>query len=129
MLLLVVLLAACTGTPTPTPSRTLGPGERWLPVADMPEVCAGTGLDGVTLHGSADDPRVTWVEFSDRSRREIAWPLGYSARFDPALEVLDEQGRVIATDGTPVIGQCPTRDSRIMQVDVAYPRPTPSPAT
>jgi hypothetical protein len=127
MLLLAVLVTACSGTPAPTPSRTLGPGERWLPVADMPEVCAGTGLDGVTLHGSPDDSRVTWVEFAGHSRREIAWPLGFSARFNPALEVLDGRGHVIATEGTQVVGQCPTRDSKIMLVtEMEYPLPTPS---
>lgn len=39
---------------------------------------------------------------------ELLWPAGYSARFDPALELLDEHGRVIGREGDPIVGGCPT---------------------
>ena len=34
LLVSCVALAACAGKPTPTPTRTLGTGEHWLPVAN-----------------------------------------------------------------------------------------------
>jgi hypothetical protein len=69
--------------------------------------CAfGVGLDAV-LHGSPTDPRITWA--TDRSvnaRIELLWPIGYSARFNPSLELLDEQGRVVGREGNYIISSC-----------------------
>lgn len=70
--------------------------------------CRGTGTDAV-IHGSATDPRVTWVTATDGTHRmEIVWPVGYSARFSPSLEVLDQHGTVVAREGDHLIGWCLT---------------------
>jgi hypothetical protein len=73
--------------------------------------CFGTGTDMV-IHGSTNDPRVTWVTTPDGSKRvEIVWPVGYSARFVPALEILDGAGKVVAHEGDHLIGWCRTADT------------------
>ncbi|MFN8620638.1 MAG: hypothetical protein U0869_07855 [Chloroflexota bacterium] len=125
--LVALLLAACAGPNGGIALRALGPGERWLRVADIADVCRGTGLVDATIHGSPDDPRLVWVEFRDGSRKEVAWPAGFSARFTPTLEVLDAIGRVVGVEGTEAIGQCPAKD-HAMLVDLGPLRPAPSPS-
>jgi hypothetical protein len=39
------------------------------------------------------------VDSRDGDQLEIVWPYGFSARFNPALELLNEQGEVVARDG------------------------------
>jgi hypothetical protein len=63
----------------------------------------------VVIHDSASDPRLTWVTAPGRDRRfEIVWPMGYSARFVPSLEVLDATGAVVAREGDHLGGWCRT---------------------
>ncbi len=89
------------GSPLPTaafqppPSETLGP-------------CAGVGLDAI-LHGDPADPALTWV--NDRAaggRIDAIWPGGFSARFDPALQVLDAAGQIVHREGDVIDGGCVT---------------------
>ena len=93
-----VLISACTHSiievpPEATPGRALGPGEQWVPVAPnrymngVPLLCAGTGWagGGYVLAGSPGDPRLVWM-IAD-GRQELEWPVGYSARFTPDLEL------------------------------------------
>jgi len=103
-LALAAALAACGES---KPTRPLGPGEVWLPVSHIGELCAGGGLDAV-LRGSPADPRITWLEGADGARVEmlVGWPPEYSARFTPKLEVLDPDGNVIGRDGWRVSGFC-----------------------
>jgi hypothetical protein len=77
-------------------------------------LCAGTGLDAV-LHGSPTDAHVAWLDGEqvvgplgepEVVRLEIVWPAGYRARFDPNLEILDENGNVVMRDGDTVTGDC-----------------------
>jgi hypothetical protein len=70
-------------------------------------VCAGVGLEAV-LRGSPSDPRVAWLEnnIGGQSRIEVSWPAGYRARFNPNLEILDENGKVVLRDGDAVGGAC-----------------------
>ena len=93
----VVLLAACGATPTPSPS---------LPT--LPEglnTCAGVGTVA-TLAGSPTDPRLAWMVDPTGGRHEIVWPYGFTARFDPDLAVLDTSGRVVFRAGDPIDGGC-----------------------
>lgn len=121
-------IAACAATPTP--ERALGPGEQWLPVVSWrvglfgdETLCAGGGFVGdVHLHGSLDDPRLAWM-IRYGKREELVWPVGYSARFTPALEVLDENGQVIATEGSFVPAGCPAANG----VYPEFHHPTPPP--
>jgi hypothetical protein len=117
-LVLAVLLVACanamtTTQPEETAGRTLGPGEHWVPVrldrniGGNPLVCAGVGFTGNShiLAGSADDPRLVWMMVGGE-RRELEWPVGYSARFTPDLELLNENGSVVAHEGSRLSGGC-----------------------
>jgi hypothetical protein len=91
----VLLLAACGATPTPS-----------LPtVAEVGQACAGVGNDG-TLAGSPTDPRVAWLVGSQGGRKEIVWPPGFTARFDPDLAVLDASGKVVYRAGDRPGGGC-----------------------
>jgi hypothetical protein len=70
--------------------------------------CRGVGLDG-HVTGDPFDPRLAWVIHDDGGGRiDVIWPPGYTARFTPRLEVLDEQGAVAYRDGDPVSGGCTT---------------------
>jgi hypothetical protein len=96
------LLGACSSRTTPA----LPVDPQWTGGG-----CRGTGTD-VIIHGSITDPRVTWVTTLDgRQRVEIVWPVGYSARFVPGLEVLDARGTVVAWEGDHLGGWCRTADT------------------
>jgi hypothetical protein len=111
----VLLLMACgmaTHAPEQTPGRTLGPGEYWVPfmqqrdLGGVPIACAGVGWagGGHVLTGSPDDPRLVWM--MDGKREELEWPVGYSARFTPNLELLDEHGDLVGVEGSVLTGGC-----------------------
>ena len=126
--LIVIVLASCGSVPAPlaTPNRTLGPGERWLPVANFGSsgLCAGGGTVGdVRLHGAADDPHQAWMILPDGRRTELAWQAGYSARFTPNLEVLDDHGQSVAVEGSLVTGTCSTADPGVVLPDFTTPAP------
>ncbi|HEX7473902.1 MAG TPA: hypothetical protein VF323_12530, partial [Candidatus Limnocylindrales bacterium] len=83
-------------------------------------LCGGTGLvGGFFLHGSPTDPRSAWMIVPDGSRRELAWSVGYSARFVPGLEVVDETGRVVAREGSVIEGGCETPERDVWSVEFA----------
>ena len=113
----LLLVTACSAgvterPPEATPTRTLGPGEEWVPVAPdreiggAPLLCAGTGWvgGGHVLTGSATDPRLVWMMAGQRY--DLEWPVGYSARFTPQLELLNQSGVVVGREGTELIGGC-----------------------
>ena len=69
---------------------------RPLPTARAaPAGCSGS-LTGM-LAGMPWDGRVAWV-----GTTAVGWPAGWSARFDPALELVDRTGRVVAAAGATV---------------------------
>lgn len=115
-LALVAVLFGCTaaGSPTP-PFATLGPGEVALPeylaeFGGQPQACAGVAFVGypVVVHGSRDDPALTWIVFGNDGHREnLLWPPGYRARFTPSLVVLDPTGKTVAREGEYAPGGCP----------------------
>ena len=51
--------------------------------------CRGVGLTAI-LRGDPADPHLAWIEqFPDGGgRREVVWPSGFTARFDPQLEII-----------------------------------------
>jgi hypothetical protein len=51
-------------------------------------------------------------------RLELAWPLGYSARFTPRLELLDENGDVVGREGDELTGGCTTADPGVWFVEL-----------
>ncbi|HEX5467176.1 MAG TPA: hypothetical protein VFW92_10935 [Candidatus Limnocylindrales bacterium] len=46
------------------------------------------------------DPPDWGVTRADARRFDIVWPAGFTARFDPDLEILDPSGAVVARAGT-----------------------------
>lgn len=118
----VCLSVVAVGCGWTTSVRSLGPGERALPVADWGEgdqrfLCAGVGFaDRVELRGSPNDPRTAWAMSRGR-RLDLVWPEGYSARFAPLLEVLDETGTVVARDGDVIEGGCRLGDPNAWFID------------
>ena len=124
-LVVVVLVGLVISSRSASPPRLLGPGERWLPVADWTgRLCAGGGFVGdVRLHGSPEDPRGAWITFKDGSRKELVWSAGTSARFTPELEVIGPNGNVIASEGSRITGGCPVGDASVLFVEVQAPDP------
>jgi len=97
--------------PEATPTRSLGPGEQWVPVTlvrefgGVPIDCGGVGWSGGhVLTGSPKDPRLVWMMAGQRY--DLEWPVGYSARFTPHLELLNQRGLVVGREGTQLIGGC-----------------------
>ncbi len=126
LLICAALVAGCSSEPSPTPPPTERvrpdgsialPGWTPPPVpSGIPVACGGVGFEAV-LHGDPDDPRVTWLESIRNAQRiDVIWPAGYSARFSPELEVLDEGGGVAMRGGDPVDGGCVTGDPDVFLV-------------
>lgn len=93
---MAVILSACA-IPQPLPTVEVFNG-----------ACRGVGLEG-HVTGDPLDRRLAWV-ISDLGgqRIDVIWPPGYTARFTPRLEVVDQQGVVAYRDGDPVSGACTT---------------------
>jgi hypothetical protein len=102
-------VSEATGSFPPSPKPSLSGGLFALPTTNWLAggMCAGVGLDAV-LHGSPTDPRVAWLDnnMGGTPRMEVSWPAGYRARFNPNLEVLDENGNVVIREGDAVTGAC-----------------------
>jgi hypothetical protein len=125
VLVLAVLVAACSGFIREAWVGTLRPGEIAVPVASWrladgsTLLCAGGGWpDLPTLHGSPDDPRVVWVS-RNGARVDVAWPNGWRARFTPTLELLDSDDNVVAVEGSSISGGCGTAEPNVYSVDLA----------
>ena len=67
----------------------------------------------MVLMGAQTDPRIAWM-LKLGKRYELAWPTGYSARFVPGLEVLDETGKVVARQGDELLDACPSADPNVL---------------
>lgn len=78
--------------------------------------CPGVGLEGVRIAGDPSDPRLVWLEDErgDIHPSELRWPVGYTARFTPDLEVLDERGFVVWREGDQPTGACVAGDHYLM---------------
>jgi hypothetical protein len=97
-LVAVVLVAGCGLAPQP-PTK--------LPTVSSFNECPGVGASG-HITGDPADPRLAWLAEDSGGRREVIWPPGYTARFTPKLEILDENGAVAFRDGDRVRGGCVT---------------------
>lgn len=128
--LLAVLLGACaTSVPpaAPTPSApsnaatavAYGFPLRTLPPVTVPSgavvTCAGIGLVDAALHGDPNDPKLAWlINAVGPSRIDLVWPSGYSARFDPQLEIVDPNGVVVMREGDQIEGACVTSQPNLL---------------
>lgn len=105
--LVVVGLAVVGLANRPSPQAPAGGGPRIVPlpthpVVSIPPGAAGGCPDALAtgiLAGDPDDAEVAWLLGSDGARHRILWPTGYSARFDPALELIGPGGVVVAREG------------------------------
>ena len=103
--LVVVMLAGCgTGSQSPSPGSSAA---FRLPTAGLLGACDGIGLDGV-LAGDPNDPRVAWLAVTGGGRRELVFPVGFTARFSPGLEILNASGEVVFRKGDRIDGGCLT---------------------
>jgi hypothetical protein len=94
ILLLALLVSGCR-------SETGNP----LPAAEFPARCRGLGVEA-TLEGDEADPRVAWLVHESGDETRLVWPPGWSARFAPSLEILDDRGRVRMRAGDHVSNAC-----------------------
>ena len=106
LVLIGLAFAACDSAPSPVPTKASG--SLVLPTINTRafDACAGVGTEAV-LAGDANDPRVAWL-LSGGKRVDVVFPLGFSARFNPGLEVLDGSGAVVARGGDRIDGYCVT---------------------
>ncbi len=107
-----LIASACVGL-----SRTYP-----LPTADWSGVCGGLGINA-NLRGDPLDPELTWLEprpgftSDEPARHHVVWPAGFTARFSPGLEIVDEAGQVVMREGDPVTGIC---GADFLSPDVIY---------
>jgi hypothetical protein len=107
VLVAIALIAGCGPAPKPQSN---------LPTVATFNECAGVGTSGHIASNPAD-PRIAWLALESGIRREVIWPPGYTARFTPKLEILDETGAVAFRDGDSVGGGCvtgPDEDSPLL---------------
>ncbi|HSM18544.1 MAG TPA: hypothetical protein VK845_16270 [Gemmatimonadales bacterium] len=138
LMVVAMLVAACSTMPSSpgvpaspsavaVPSGSLPPAtDLQLPTIDLPAQtpCAGIGLDAI-LHGDPSDPRLAWLVTGGGVRRDIVWPSGYVARFEPDLEVIDATGRVVYRAGDHIDGGCLVSDPDLLLI--LPPVSTPAP--
>lgn len=88
---------------TPQPSATLVTVSPVLPTWPDPienGACPQANMWHVTLRGDkTNSDRPAYVESLDGTQRTILWPYGFSARFNPDLEILNDRGEVVAWEG------------------------------
>ena len=84
--------------------------------------CAGVGLSSV-IHGDPTDPEVVWLGGfpAGGDRIHVVFALGYRAVFDPALALVDEDGRIQMREGDFVDGACVTGDPNRMLLLPPFP--------
>lgn len=93
-----MVVASCQGPPV------VGPALHTVDVAGT--ACGGVGLADATLHGSPTDSRVAWIHLKGFGDRQAVFPVGFTARFNPSLEVLNANGAVVFREGDKIDGAC-----------------------
>lgn len=119
MLIAVACVGPLPSTSEPTPTRLLTdhPGPQ--------PTCAGAELSRATVRGRPDTPNPIWLEVlvdgkTGRSHPTI-WPAGYTARFDPDLQIIGPSGAVFAREGdvlvdVEVCSEDLVDDSRLLRI-------------
>lgn len=82
--------------------------------------CLGTGWVDLTVTGDPKDPRIAWLLFQGKERREAIWPPGFTARFVPKLEVLNPMGQVVLRDGDAVLEGCLLNNDTVTYVSPPF---------
>lgn len=123
--MLAVVLVGCQGglggtaingwvwpTPAPLPAGATAVPLDVAPIpADVrPDVeyaaCPTALLLPVTIHLVPDDAArpIHYRSVADGEEIHVRWPVGFSARLNPALEIVAPDGAVIAKEGVPLEG-------------------------
>lgn len=82
-----------------------------------PVVCKGSGIvphgvEGI-LDGQAGAKDPVWLVNQTGARISVVWPEGFTVRFTPRVELLNEKGAIVATGGDPVeLGQVSEGDAK-----------------
>ena len=101
--------ASASPIPSATRSAVQGP-----PIATF-ALGPGDGCDSLgvadpvfgALAGAVDDPEVAWLLERDGRRLAIAWPAGFTAWFDPDVELRDGDGRTVGRKDDVFLFQVP----------------------
>jgi hypothetical protein len=104
IILLVCTLGACRAAFTVSTVSTSADGLRtftWPQDALCPAFASARPVSGV-LRGEAGAREPVWIEGPDGQRWSVVWPAGFSVTFEPAAELRDEHGKVVARDGDPI---------------------------
>jgi hypothetical protein len=115
------MLAVACSTVAPSLSP-LPAGVFALPSVDTSgwDACAGVGIADAHLTGNPADSRVAWLTGS-YGRKDVVFPVGFTARFTPSLEVLDRAGAVVAREGDLIDGACVTGSGAGSPVLIFWP--------
>ena len=112
-LMLFGVLSMLLGCAPAEPSSSPGP---LLALPTYPpelQLCLGLGAEGAVLHGDPTREGLTWLDINGEERA-ILWPAGYRARFSPALEVVDNTGRVVLREGSSISGVCAGPEGKVI---------------
>jgi hypothetical protein len=107
--LIAAMSVACAAPPSPAVSASAT--IRTEDVSGM--ACGGVGLVDTRLRGDANDPAVAWLQ-GQNGPTSVAFPKGFTARFTPRLEILDESGVVRFRDGDVIDGGCVWGDDLLL---------------
>jgi hypothetical protein len=111
-LLLGVVIAGCAAAPRQTPPPgVLIPGPiLTFPFAraqdGVPVLCtleaAANPVRGIFEGDQARSSQVAWLRAPDGREMSVAWPEGFTVRFEPDAALYDEKGRPVARHGQQV---------------------------
>jgi hypothetical protein len=112
LLLLGLAVAGCAAVPrqTPPPGEII-PGPiltfRWASERDgVPIACAAFAaanpVRGVFEGDQARSSQVAWLRAVDGRQLSVAWPLGFTVRFEPDAVLYDDTGGAVARQGEAV---------------------------
>jgi hypothetical protein len=81
---------------------------------------AGFGLVNARLAGDATDPRHAWL-VENATRVDVVFPGRLGARFTPSLEIVDQDGVVVARAGDVIDGGCVTGTTDAAPLLILWP--------
>lgn len=99
---LAASVASCSVVEVPVIGHPLPEVDTWRHETVFVPDC---GVQGAILHGSLSDPRLAWAVRKGQ-RRELVWPPGARAVFEPGLVVTDRHGNVLARAGDLLESLC-----------------------
>lgn len=93
----LLVVAACGAAAGGSPSAVAASLATFKPLPSGE--CPAAALTGVRLRGDRTASPPVWIEDPQGKKLNVVWPNGFSARFDPGLELVAPGGDVVARDG------------------------------